>query len=148
MAEDDDKSQKTEEPSQKRIEDAIKKGNVAYSREVTSFIMLLLLTVFIVFVSPPLFKQAAVEMSAYVSEPHHFEKDYDGDDVFRLAIKLIFEVILFVAAPFIIAFAGAFLGSFLQNGIITSPEAIMPKLSKISPMNGLKRLFSAKSLFI
>ncbi len=48
MAEDQDNAQKTEEPTQKRIDDAIKRGHIAFSKEVTSFIMLSLLTIFVI----------------------------------------------------------------------------------------------------
>ena len=45
MAEDQDKSQKTEDPTPKKLEDAIKRGQVAFSREVTTFIMLVMLSI-------------------------------------------------------------------------------------------------------
>jgi flagellar biosynthesis protein FlhB len=146
MADEDDKSQRTEEPTQRRIEDAVKQGNIAYSREFTHFIMLVLLTVFIIFVSPSLLKQTVLELNPYVSDANYFGKEYDGDDAMRLGIKIISEMLLLAFIPLIIALIAAFLGSFLQNGIIFSPEAMTPKLSKISPLSGLKRMFSMKSL--
>ena len=45
MAENEDKSQKTEEPTQKRLDDARKKGQVASSREVNTWCMILAGTV-------------------------------------------------------------------------------------------------------
>lgn len=146
MAEEQDDSQKTEEPTPKRIEDAIKKGNVAYSREVTSFVILSLFTVFVIFVLPVLFKRAAINLSMYVTDIYNFGSDYDGADAFRLALKIALELLLVVAAPFAIAIIGAVMGSVLQNGFLNSPEAIVPKLSKISPIAGFKRIFSLKSL--
>lgn len=146
MAEEQDDSQKTEEPTPKRIEDAIKKGNVAYSREVTSFVILSLFTVFIIFILPALFKRAAINLSVYITDIYNFGSDYDGADAFRLALKIAFELLLVVAAPFAIAIIGAVMGSVLQNGFLNSPEAIVPKLNKISPIAGFKRIFSLKSL--
>lgn len=146
MAEDQDNAQKTEEPTQKRIEDAIKRGQVAFSKEVTSFLMLMLMTIFIIWFSPGMIKSANVELSHFVLQPHNFELDYEGDDVLRLAIKIILDVGHLLMVPMIIAIFGAFLGSFVQNGFIYSPEAIHPKLSKISPLSGLKRIFSMKSI--
>jgi flagellar biosynthetic protein FlhB len=146
MAEDQDNAQRTEEPTQKRIEDAVKRGQVAFSKEVTSFLMLLLMTVFVIWVSPNLLRSANIELSHFVLQPHNFEVDYEGDDVLRLAIKIILDVGYLLMIPLIIALVGAFLGSFIQNGFVYSPEAIHPNLSKISPLSGLKRIFSLKSI--
>lgn len=146
MAEDQDKAQKTEEPTPKRIEEAIKRGNVAFSREVTSFIMILILTLIAIFASPFMLKNAVFNLSPYVTDVHNFNFDYDADDLGRLAIKIVLEFGLILAIPFLLSFLGTFLSSFLQNGIIYSPEAINPDLSKISPLTGLKRLFSMKSI--
>jgi len=146
MAEEEDSSQKTEEPTPKRIEDAIRKGNVAFSREVTTFMMLSLFSIFIIFVSPSLFSNAVIETSPYVISFHNLAVIEDGDDAFRLAMQIMSELSWFIVFPFVMAFLGSFLGGFLQNGPIFSPEAISPKLSKVSPLNGLKRIFSIKSV--
>ncbi len=146
MAEEQDNSQRTEEPTQKRIEDAIKKGNVAYSREVTSFIILCLFTVFIIFILPGLLKKSAMSLSVYITDGSSFTRDYEGEDIYKIALKIALELLLFIAAPFMLATLGAIMGSVLQNGFLNSPEAIMPKLSKISPIAGFKRIFSLKSL--
>ncbi len=146
MAEDQDNAQKTEEPTQKRIDDAIKRGHIAFSKEVTSFIMLSLLTIFVIWLSPALMKSANLSLSHYITQPHNFEMDFDGDDLLRLAIKILADVGYLLFKPFAICILGAFIGSFLQNGIIFSPEAISPDLSKISPLSGFKRIFSFRSV--
>ncbi len=146
MAEDQDNAQKTEEPTQKRIEDAIKQGNIAFSKEVTSFLMLSLLTVFIVWLSPALMKSAKLSLSHYITQPHEIEINLDGEDAVHLATSIFADIGMLLFIPFIICIIGAFLGSFLQNGIIFAPEAIMPNLSKISPLAGFKRIFSSRSI--
>lgn len=146
MAEDQDEAQKTEEPTQKRLDDAMKRGNIAFSKEVTSFLMLSLLTVFVIWLSPALMKSANFTLSHYITQPHNFEMNLDGDDLLQLARSTILDVGMLLFIPFFICILGAFLGSFLQNGIMFSPEAIVPDLSKISPLAGLKRIFSMKSI--
>lgn len=49
---DQDKDAKTEDATQKKLEDAIKKGQVVNSKEVTSFAMFLLLTIIIIWIIP------------------------------------------------------------------------------------------------
>lgn len=146
MAEDQDNAQKTEEPTQKRIDDAIKRGNIAFSKEVTSFIMLSLLTIFVLWLSPALMKSANYTLENYITQPHNFEINFEGDDLLRLAMKILADVGYLLFIPFAICILGAFSGSFLQNGIIFSPESISPDLSKISPLAGFKRIFSLRSV--
>ncbi len=146
MAEDQDNAQKTEEPTQKRIDDAIKRGNIAFSKEVTSFIMLSLLTIFVLWLSPALMKSANYTLENYITQPHNFEINFEGDDLLRLAMKILADVGYLLFIPFVICILGAFIGSFLQNGIIFSPESISPDLSKISPLAGFKRIFSLRSV--
>lgn len=146
MAEDQDKSQKTEDPTPKKLEDAIKRGQVAFSREVTTFIMLVMLSIFILGIAPELFRVANFELAAYVVSPHDFGSDFDGDDIMRLTIKILMELAVLASIPLAISWIGTLLSSFIQNGVIYSPEAITPKLAKINPLNGLKRLFSQKAI--
>lgn len=146
MADSDDDSQKTEEPTPKRLEDAIKDGNVSFSREVTSFLILSLFTVFLVFVLPTLCKNAVLHLRGYIIDPNYLIKQYDSDDIIRLAIKIIDDVFLLLMVPFVLAIVASVMGSILQNGIIVSPKAIEPKFSKISPLSGFKKIFSAKSV--
>lgn len=147
MAEEqEDRSQATEEPTQKRIEDAVKKGNVAYSREVTSFIMISLFTIFLIFIAPPLVKHSLGRLTSYVTQPDNFNTLEDADDVMRLALAITLDLALIAGIPFAVAILGTFLGGLIQNGVVHSPEAIVPSLSKISPLNGFKRIFSMKSV--
>lgn len=146
MSEDQDKSQKTEEPTQKRIDDAIKRGNVAFSRELTTFVMLVMLSVFVIWISPSLLRMANFDIAPYLLQPHEFGSDYDGDDVFRLALKIVLELALLTSIPFLISVLSTLLGSFIQNGILFSPEALGFKFEKINPINGFKRIFSINSV--
>ena len=50
--ESEDKDSKTEAPSEKKLDEAIEKGQVAYSREVTSFLMLLTLCIVTTYIIP------------------------------------------------------------------------------------------------
>ena len=143
MSEERDDSQKTEEPTQKRIDDAIKKGKVAFSREVNSFILLLLFTIFVLWFSPSLFKEAVKDFLPYIEAPHLIE--IEGTDIVIIAKRFVRELLLLATLPLIISLVGSILGNFLQNGVITSPEAMKPDLSKISIISGFKRLFSMKS---
>jgi flagellar biosynthetic protein FlhB len=60
--------------------------------------------------------------------------------------KIGAEMIAAVALPFLILMLAALLGNMIQHQLVWSFEALTPKFSKISPLAGLKRLFSKQAL--
>lgn len=147
MAEDQEKdsSQKTEEPTQRRIEEAVKRGHVAFSKEVTSFLFILFLTISISLVLPLLAKYLAQRISFYINELDYFNFA-NPKDMQILVKRVMMDMLIVLSLPLIINVIASLFGSFVQNGIIFSPEAIEPKLEKISIASGFKRIFSKKSV--
>jgi flagellar biosynthetic protein FlhB len=139
-------SQKTEEPTQKRLDEALERGQIAHSKEITNFVMLLLMTVLVIFMLPEMMKAATLHLRSYVTEVHNFHCDYDADDLFRLFLKILGEIALLVMVPFLIAMSAGIVGNVIQHGLIYAPEAMAPKISKISPFAGVKRMFSMRTV--
>jgi len=144
MAEGEDDSEKTEEPTQKRLDDAREKGQTPTSREVNHWIMFLAAAVFLMGLAPTMAEDIAVSMSAFFAQPHAIDvtsgalPELLGDALTRVGLA-----VAPVAALFIVAAFGA---GVVQNGFMFTPESIKPSLDKISPLSGAKRLFSLKSL--
>jgi flagellar biosynthetic protein FlhB len=143
MAEDDD-SQKTEEPSQKRLDDARLEGQVPISREVTHWFMML----GILFITMSLVQNSLSGLTSSlgtylekVSEIHVDEISLRGT---LIAMLLLGAKAL--ALPVLLMLVLAPAGSILQNGLLFSAHTLAPKFSKISPMAGFKRLFSVRNL--
>ena len=146
MAEDKpEEFQKTEEPTQKRLDDARKKGQVPISREVNTWIILATGGVIIAFLLPSSLKSMMDMMGFIIRENHRFATDKDS--IGALLSNVLIETGQALSAPFILIFIMALLTGVIQNGVIFSVEPMKPKLSKISPLAGLKRLFSLKNLF-
>lgn len=144
MAEDQDDSQKTEEPTQRRIEEAVKKGQVVNSREVTNFLMLALLALLVWLAMPSAMEQATSFLRKYIESPHEIRIDPNS---YRLLFTEMFKgAAMILVIPIIATIFVAFISAFIQHGWIASLDSIMPKLEKISPLKGLKRLFSLRSL--
>lgn len=141
MAEDD--QEKTEDPTHRRLEDARKKGQVASSREVANFFMILSLALIAGMFMPWLLQTSAELLSKYISSAHEFEITKDGFT--RISVMIMKDFIIIMGMPFILFIAFAFLSSIIQNGFHISSEPIMPKLEKISVIKGFKRLFSMRS---
>ncbi len=139
-----DDAQKTEEPTQKRIEESRKKGQVANSKEVNNWLMLLAGTIIIGSISGSFMGELASHMRAYIEKPHLLTEN--SGNIPKLLEISFYEVLGFLSLPFVILLLAAFIGPFLQVGPLFAPEAIKPSLSKISIIKGFSRLFSLRSI--
>ncbi len=142
MAEDQDQSEKTEEPTQKKLDDARQKGDVPKSAEIAGFAVLAAGAAMFAAFSGPLSSTVARELSGFFAHAHDIPTGAAGA---RIAIGESIRVMaLALAAPLgaLVVFAiAAHLG---QTGLIFSAEKMKPKLDKLSPISGLKRLFGAQ----
>ena len=69
-AQQEDKSQKTEQPTAKKLEDAKKKGNIPLSKEFNSFILFIFIALLIVFIFPKISLKAVSQLSYFIDQPH------------------------------------------------------------------------------
>jgi flagellar biosynthetic protein FlhB len=141
---DEDQDQKTEQPTQKRLDEALEKGNVPFSREVGSFLMLGTLAITVSWFLPDIFKNTYILLLPFIANADQLATDQAG--IGQLLWRAAWGGLGVIALPLVACIVVAFAASFLQNGIIISTEPIMPKLEKISPLAGLKRMFSMRSL--
>lgn len=144
MAEEKDDSEKTEEPSQHRIDEFRKKGEVASSKELTNVILLagtlftiLLCSVYVFEVFQEFFSWL------YQQDPKTI---YDKKNLGKLFTKAAITGLKCVAPAFGASFCLGFISQFAQIGFLYSPEVLGVKLDRINPINGFKRLFSKKAL--
>jgi flagellar biosynthetic protein FlhB len=144
MAEEQDEAQKTEEPTRKRLDDAVERGQVITSRETASFFMLFSFALIMSWVAPGLFRRAQVMLSVFIERPDSFATD--NQSIMNLMTDTVEEVGMLLLAPFAACIAAVFAANILQNRFVFSLEPLVPKLEKISLSNGLSRLFSMRSL--
>lgn len=144
MSDTPDQSEKTEEPSQKKLEDARNKGDVAKSQEVTSWFMMLAATLVLMIFSQDMAMSLAMTLKGVFSHAHDIQ--VSGGGVVRLATLVCSAVFGVLALPFILLMVAAVSSNLMQHGLIFSVEPITPKFSKISPLAGFKKLFSMQSL--
>jgi len=138
MAEQPDQSQKTEEPTQKRLDDARKKGDVARSQDVPIWFTMMGIAV-LVSAAVPLMKMLAHPLVSLLDHPHSFDVGREG--VMTLTRSLIWAVAPVAAIVFGVMMAFAVAGHLIQNPPNWTAEKMKPKLSKLSPIDGLKRMF-------
>ncbi|PIR31978.1 MAG: flagellar biosynthesis protein FlhB [Alphaproteobacteria bacterium CG11_big_fil_rev_8_21_14_0_20_44_7] len=140
----DDDQEKTEEPTQKKLDDSRKKGQIAFSREVSNFFMILTFTICIGMLGKDLLGHGKERLTKYFTIPAEI---MESDEFMSSAGSSIFADYLYIIGlPFLLLVIAAITSSVVQNGFHISGESIKPKLNKISPKKGLGRMFSARSL--
>ncbi len=143
MSESQEQSQKTEEPTHKRLEDARKKGQLANSREINSFFILTVFAVIIIVLLPHIMQQARPVFLPFIESPEEFQ--VDEESYLQLFKDTAAKSAMLLLLPLALAVAAALSAGFLQSRLNFSWDPLIPKLEKISPLKGLKRLFSLKS---
>ena len=139
-----EQSEKTEEPTQKRLEDAHKKGDVPKSQEVNTWFVIVGATLLLLIFANGMSRDLAVAFRGFLSQAHLVRTDAES---FRLLYNDLGTMVLgAVAVPFLLLMVFAVAGNLVQHRPVLTGEQIKPKLSKISLIAGWKRLFSANSL--
>ena len=146
MAEDEqtDDSQKTEDPTPRKLEEARKRGQIVYSREINNWMILFTATVLVVMAGPgimsdmkDLFKNFLEQSYAIPTDPASL-----GQAMQTLFLRVGGNVLL---PLLLLASAGAISG-FMQTGPIFTLDPLKPDISKISLLKGVGRLFSKRSV--
>ncbi len=139
----DHNGERTEKATLKRRKDARKKGNVARSLEVNSALVLLTATSVIALTFDYFFGNIRGMMSDVFSQLFSYQISVDSISHFAL---LGFLFLMKLLAPLFISILliGA-AGNVLQFGFLITGVPLKPDLNNISPLTGLKRIFSIKS---
>jgi flagellar biosynthetic protein FlhB len=143
MAEESD-DEKTEEPSQYRIDESRKKGEVAVSKELSSVILLSgsLLTLIIcgVFVYE--------QFTDYIDWLYRldFKQIYTAEKFGDVISQTAWTLVKCVGPFFGASACLGFLSTFVQIGFLYSPEILEAKFERLNPIQGFQRLFSKKAI--
>lgn len=140
----DDGGEKTEEPSQKKIDDARKQGNVPKSKDLTG-VFVFLVGLSVVKATWPTFEQKIREIFSYTID--HMSNPVNLERATQNAMLMALVDIIVLSAP--VAFACAaigFLVEFVQIGANFTIDPLIPKLEKLDPLKGFKNLFSKKQI--
>src|SRR5262249_48506373 len=144
MAEEFNESDKTEEPTQKRLDEALKRGDVVKSQEVNTWFVIAGAALVLMAFSGSLSKDLTTTMRGLIANSYSIS--VDGPALPHLFQKIGSEMIAAVAIPFLVLMLAALGGNIIQHRLVGAVEVLRPKLSKISPAAGFKRIFSKQAL--
>jgi len=137
--------EKTEKATPRKREDTRKKGQVAKSADVTSGLMLLAMFLVLLAFGPMLGKRF-VDLLTNGLSPQAVLVSVEEGKIEEVMIEMMIEMGILVSPFFLTALLVGVLGNFIQIGVLLSGEAIQPKLDRINPLQGIKRIVSMKAL--
>lgn len=138
MSEQPDQAQRTEEPTQKKLDDARKKGDAPRSQEITATAMLLAGAIGLWLMAGPIAEAVGSSGRVFLEQAHSFSMDGGSlMEVYRVVSLRVAAALGALAALFV---AAALLANLVQAKPVFTTEKMKPKLSKLSPLAGAKRI--------
>ncbi|HET7888642.1 MAG TPA: flagellar biosynthesis protein FlhB [Bradyrhizobium sp.] len=142
MADEDDGGERSEDPTQKRLDDALERGDVAKRQEVNTWFMIAGATLVLSTFSGSI---GGIETPLKNIIANSWMIRTDGPGLLLLAQNLGYAVLAAIGVPLLMLMIAAIAGNMLQHRLVWSGESLKPKLSKISPMEGAKRIFGKQA---
>ncbi len=140
---DSSSGEKTELPTPKKLRDAREKGQVCTSKDIVSTAILVALFAVLAWLGVALMDDASILLN-YIGQRLGDDPFSSTHQAMALAAMIIFKhSFIFVAVAALIAIVA----NTAQIGFLFTFEPIMPKLEKLNPVEGAKKIFSMKNLF-
>ena len=136
-----DDEEKTEEPTDKKIEDAKKEGNVPKSMEVIGAAILTFGSIYILFFSSFLFENVEKMMRFSFG---FIGKELDGTVMYSLTYTLVTTLMYSLMPIFALVTVMTLVLSWAQFGMVATPLKF--DLQKLDPIKGVKNIFGMKKL--
>lgn len=140
----DDTEDKTEDPTQKRLDDALEKGDVVKSQEVNTWFIIAGATLVLSTFSGSIGGGILMPLRNLIANSWMIRTD--GAGLLQLTQTLGYAVVAAIGVPFLMLALAAIAGNMIQHQLVWSGEQLKPKFSKISPAAGFKRLFGKQAV--
>lgn len=145
MAEDQtEDSQKTEDPTPRRLEEARKRGQVILSREINNWVILFTGAMLLAIAAPSILSNLKSVLTTFIARPETLPTDPHGLLIVGQSLMLDVGRILFL--PLMILVVAAIAAPFAQIGPLFTVDPMKPDISKISLIKGFQRLFSLRAI--
>jgi flagellar biosynthetic protein FlhB len=137
MAEQDD--ERTEEPTPRKLEQAREKGDIIYTPEVGTALSLIAVTGIVAFMAGPISSQLAHALVGFLATPDQYSTQPGALEAIAGSVGL---KLLAIFGMMCLALAGAGIAArYIQDKPTFTGEKLSPKLDKLNPMEGFKRVF-------
>lgn len=143
MAEDNDPESQTEDPTQKRLDEALERGDVAKSQEINTWFMIAGGTLVVSTFSGSVGSGLVTPMRNLLANSWMIKTD--GGNLLALMQQIEIAVLAAIGVPLLMLVLAAIAGNMLQHRLVWSAESLKPKFSKLSPAEGFKRIFGKQA---
>ncbi|MGM4904526.1 flagellar biosynthesis protein FlhB [Tardiphaga sp. 866_E4_N2_1] len=140
----DDDSEKTHDPTQKKLDDAHERGDVAKSQEVNTWFLLAGATLVLSTFNGSVGGGLQTPLKNLLQNSWMIRTD--GPGLLMLAKSLCMSILSTMGMPILFLVIAALAGNLIQHRLVFSTEGLVPKFSKLSPMEGAKRVFGKQAL--
>src|SRR5271163_4431414 len=122
-------SEQTEDPTPRRLEEALRRGDVVKSAEVNTWFMIAAGTLMIMVFAAPMAGSLQATFRGLLAKSYQIPTD--GPALVALAKTLAMDVAAAFGLPLILLCVAAFAGSVVQHRLLFTTEQVMPQLSRI-----------------
>ena len=135
---------KTEEPTQKKLDDAKKKGQIAKSKDVSIALTLIAITLSLTMFGGFISSNIMAYLKNYLG--HYLNYNITYNNLFSLNLNITLRAFLFILPIAVPVMVIGVASNFIQSGFISTTETLKPDLKKLNPISGFKRIFSMRTL--
>lgn len=136
--------EKTEKATPKKKQESRRKGEVAKSMEIPGAFILFFTFLFL-FLFGGFFESRLINLFK-VSFHEYMLWDLTVSNSVQIFAEIIYQGLILLAPIFAITMIIAFLGNYVQIGLLLSSDPLMMKLNKLNPIEGAKRIFAMRAV--
>jgi flagellar biosynthesis protein FlhB len=139
----EDSEDKTEDPTQKRLDEALERGDVVKSQELNTWFVIAAATLLMSTFSGSITGAVMIPLRNLIENSWMIHTD--GPSLLALGRGLAFAVASAIGIPILMLMLAAVGSNLIQHRLVWSTQPLMPEFGKISPFAGFKRLFSKQA---
>jgi flagellar biosynthesis protein FlhB len=143
MADKSDDTEKTEDPTQKRLDDALERGDVAKSQEINTWFVIAGATLVLSTFAGSIGDGFQTPLRNLIANSWQIRTD--GPGLLALTAQIGYRLAAVLGVPLLLLMMAAVAGNVIQHRFVWSGESLKPKLSKISVVSGAKRIFGKQA---
>lgn len=141
---DENQNEKTEDPTSKKLEDALKKGDVVKSIEINNWFVMVGGALAVAMMGSSMAGGLMESLKLFLMAPEAISMDRENLRAVWFDVGgMMFKALLIPLGILVVA---AIAGNMLQHAPVFTGERMKPQLSKISPIKGFERLFGPQAL--
>ncbi|MDC9700707.1 MAG: flagellar type III secretion system protein FlhB [Alphaproteobacteria bacterium] len=144
MSDDMNHSDKTEESTEKKRDDAFEKGDLIKSQDIVTWFVLCGCVLVIALFSAAICQNLSLSLGAHLSRVDLIS--LDGSYLYLMTERFGMLIVTVVILPMLLVSLSSVAGNMVQQRFIFVSAPLKPKWNRVSLSGGFKRLFSSTSL--